>query len=257
MRQLLKAFTFLALSVASMPSQSVCGQTENATRAFDEGNQYFREGEYEQARSAYEHAIGEGFVSGALLYNLGNTYFRLDRLGLAMLYYQRARRFLPDDLELSHNIDLIKARSRDEFSVVPTPVWSRWWNSFVGAVGLDLLFWLAAVGWVAGLSLVGYRIFTDVRTDWTRRTATLLIVFGMGAGLAAVATSWSQAAQLEGVVVAERVDLLEEPNQASRITVALHEGLVIDVLESGDRWMKVRLPNGVSGFVEKDAVVIV
>ena len=49
---------------------------------FFQANQDYKDGAYEKAATAYEQLICGGAVSGSILYNLGNCYFRMNRLGM-------------------------------------------------------------------------------------------------------------------------------------------------------------------------------
>ena len=54
-------------------------------------------------RDRYEQALEVGGASGAVLFNLGNAYFKQSRLGPALLNYERARRLLPRDPDIAAN----------------------------------------------------------------------------------------------------------------------------------------------------------
>ena len=64
--------------------------------SFDEGdikfktaNQFYKEGKYLEAIKAYEEIVDDGGLeSGAIYYNLGNSYFRLRNLGKTILNYE-------------------------------------------------------------------------------------------------------------------------------------------------------------------------
>jgi hypothetical protein len=229
-------------------------QMTDATRLLDEGNQHFREGDFDQARFSYEGALDLGLESGAAYYNLGNAYFRLDRLGKAMLNYQRAARFFPEDEALAHNMDLVRARARDQLSVLPQPVWAKWWNGFVDRVGLTPLFWIGAACWLGGLGLLGWRIQHGSASSNVRRLSSVLIVVGLVASASAVATSVARSDDVPAVVTASQAAVLETPSNESRIELVVHEALVVDVLGELGRWTHVRLPNGVTGYVETETI---
>ncbi|MDX1429943.1 MAG: tetratricopeptide repeat protein, partial [Rhodothermales bacterium] len=111
----------LFLTTLCLLTISATGKTEEAARLFDEGNSHYRNGDFEAARTFYENARKSGFESAALYHNLGNAYFRLDKLGMAMVSYQRAARLQPGDEAIEHNIRIVQTRSRDRFSQVPKP----------------------------------------------------------------------------------------------------------------------------------------
>ena len=232
-------------------------QVDEAARLFDAGNLHYRGGEFEDARIAYEQALELGYESGALYYNLGNAYFRLDRLGLAMLYYQRASRSLPGDDEIEHNVRQVKSRSRDRFSQVPEPVFSKWWNTSIDRIGIRTLFWFGAFFWIAGIALVGHGLWMGAFGAWHKRAATLLAAAGFVLIAGILATSAARSTNARGVVISDRAELREEPSNGSRSDVAVHEALVVDVLGRSGGWTRIRLPNGVTGFVRSESVQIV
>ncbi|MGE5558709.1 MAG: hypothetical protein ACM3WV_08865 [Bacillota bacterium] len=87
---------------------------------FQSANACYREGRYDQAALIYRKLSDEGYVSGSLFYNLGTTYLRLGKKGLAVLYFEKARRLLPRDRDLRYNLKQALA-GIDEGSI-PLPV---------------------------------------------------------------------------------------------------------------------------------------
>lgn len=87
MTRSLQISLFLFVVIACAP-QFARAQNEETLRNFDEGNTYYAAGEYQKAISSYELAIASGYASAELYYNTGNAYYRLDELGMAMLYYK-------------------------------------------------------------------------------------------------------------------------------------------------------------------------
>jgi tetratricopeptide (TPR) repeat protein len=60
---------------------------------------------YLKAALSFEKIVEEGRVAnGKLYYNIGNAYFRMGDIGKAILYYRRAEKLIPRDINLQHNI---------------------------------------------------------------------------------------------------------------------------------------------------------
>ncbi len=249
--------TAVSIAVSVGLTSVSLGQTDEAARLLDEGNRLFREGDFEGARVSYEGALGLGLESGIAYYNLGNAYFRLDRLGKAMLSYRRAARFLRDDPELRHNIDLVRSRARDQLSILPKPVWVKWWDGLVNLIGLRTMFWIGAAAWLFGLGIVGRRILTGSSGNASRRSALVLVLVGLAAGCGAFATSVARSDDVTAVVVSDRAHVLEQPSNSSRTVIVVHEALVVDVVEQRGEWLHIRLPNGVTGYIEQESAEIV
>ena len=61
------------LFVFCAPALQSSAQIAPSVQAFDQGNELYREGKYQEAVDAYQKAIDGGYASGALYYNLGNA----------------------------------------------------------------------------------------------------------------------------------------------------------------------------------------
>lgn len=75
-----------------------------------------------EAESLYKESllrflqIAEGVQNGKLYYNIGNTYFQLDDMGRAILYYRKAALLMPGDLNLKENLAVARAKRVDTSS---------------------------------------------------------------------------------------------------------------------------------------------
>lgn len=162
--------------------------------AFEHANQQFTAGDFAAAAAAYENILTSEGPRGALYYNLGNSYQRLGRHGLAILAYERARLLTPRDPDLLANLALARkaAAAFEDTAVSPrldavcNYLSRNEWSWLVAGCalflgGLTLLcgtvrlarrglrqFVVAAAG-VAGLVLVGGSLALVLRRDEASR----------------------------------------------------------------------------------------
>lgn len=229
-------------------------QIETAVQAFDEGNEQYRTGNYQEALAAYEQAIAGGYASGALLYNMGNAYYRLDELGQAIRYYEKARLLIPQNDELLHNLEIAKAKAVDQFSSLPTPAWMNWWYTMLERSGGRWLFWIGFLLYLAAIAIIIYRFKFAPRDPWVRRARAIVVLLCLVLLAAAFTASMQSVETRQAVVLSERVDLRETPAADGFSETAIHEGVVVDVLQESDTWIEIRLPNGGRGWVPADVV---
>ena len=100
---------------------------QSPEQSFDQANLLYQQNKFGEARDAYEAIVHEGFVSGELYYNLGNAYYKTGDLGKAILNFERALRFMPNDDDLKHNLQLANLMIVDR--IEPTPrlfLWDDW-----------------------------------------------------------------------------------------------------------------------------------
>ena len=227
-------------------------QIESAVQAFDEGNELYRTGNYAAAVTAYDKAIAGGYTSEALYYNLGNAYFRLDQLGQAIRYYEKARLLAPENVELLHNLEIARAKQVDQFSQLPSPVWEVWWESMVATSGGRWLFWSGFLFYLMAIGVAIYRIKISKRNPWLRRGMSVAILLGVVLLATAFAASVQSVDPMQAVILVDEVDLRDTPAEESTVETEIHEGLVVDILQRNNDWMEIRLPNGATGWVPVD-----
>ena len=225
---------------------------EEAVRNFDEGNLRYGQGDYRGAVDRYSDAIDAGYVSGALLFNMGNAYFRLDEIGQAIRYYEKAAKLTPESSELRHNQAIAGSQTVDKFSQLPKPFWESWWEWTVRTFGARMLFGGGVLFYLCAAVVVGLRI-RNGQTPWRRRVLTLT------AALAVVFISTGYAASVEthkvrhAVVLMDEVTLRENP-EGARSDLDVHEGLVVEVVTDEMNWVEIKLPNGVRGWVRAESL---
>ena len=240
-------------SLASQNDFTIVNEDE-LTSLFTLATQAYDNGEFEKAREKYETIRESGSESGVLYYNLGNTYFRLNNLGEAVLNYERAYRYIPYNEALQHNLRVARAKTANRFRLLPKPVWIRAWNKLIyltkpgGLLSIGLLFYMLGI-----LALI-YRVWQGYRIEWVRRTWTWSLLFGIGFLCLAFAANWTLNTQKSAVVVDTKTPLFEEPENLQRSELELHEGLTVDLMENREGLVKVRLPDGHTGWISSNAV---
>lgn len=249
-RPLLACLAALCLLTAA-PARA---QVDAAVRHFDDGARRYADGDYRGALTAYEQALATGFASGALYYNMGNAYFRLDEVGQAIRHYEKARAFLPDSPELGHNLEIARARAVDRMSTLPEPFWRPWWRRLLALTGVGGLFFAGLALYLAAAALLGHRIWTGTRLPWHRRTLAATSAAGLLLLVLAFTASLDRQHHRRAVVIATAVGLHEAPQAQTDVALELHEGLLLDILDERDAWLEVRLPNGTTGWIDAQAV---
>jgi tetratricopeptide (TPR) repeat protein len=244
MRRLLLA---LAIGLVCGPTAA---QPDSLSARFDAATTAYEQGQYARAATAYREILDTGTASAALYYNLGNAYVRLDRLGPAIRYYEKARRLRPQDPRVQHNLE----QARRQAGVYPGTLPTR------GLAGL-VASWSPLAIFIAGVLLLGGG--GAVAVAWSRDERRSVVrhplVWGpVAAGLLLVAgamgTSAVQASQQRAVVVANRAPLHAAPAPDAAADTTLPEGTLLAVQGRRPQWTEVRLADGTVGWVPARAL---
>jgi hypothetical protein len=120
-------------------------------------------------------------------------------------------------------------------------------------IGPLRLFILGALAYLIALGALGYRVWTGSRNPWLRRTIVLSLLVGIPLIVAAGVASRHFVVRTTAVVTDGSVGVFDAPEaDASRITI--YEGLVIRVVGERDGWAEVRLPDGNTGWIDRQSI---
>lgn len=220
-----------------------------------EGDAAYRQGNYLRAIDTYNRVITGGYISGPLLYNLANAHFKAGNLGESILWYERAKKLMPNSRDLRYNLEIAKSKTVDRIEKPPRlPIWN-----LVDTLR-DLLSHraLAAFAWTAALLsavLFAMRLLLT-RPGWAKplrglltASLVLLVVALALVGLRIAADHGDDMA----VILVDKVSLYAAPDETSVELLALHEGTTVTVVKQLDSWMEVRLEDGRQGWMPQNA----
>ena len=78
-RKLTVVFFLLVFALSSAQS--------DVASYYNEGNKAYRDGKFDEALANYLKAVELGGCDSKLFFNIGNAYFRLGKMGKAILWY--------------------------------------------------------------------------------------------------------------------------------------------------------------------------
>lgn len=243
----MKWIFMVLLSVTSVAfSQSV----------FDQGNEHFRQGNYEEAIRSYESILRDGKHSCNLYYNLANSYYKLNQVGPAIYYYEKALLISPNDKDIQNNLKFAKAKTIDEIKEVPKVGFEKLLQNITGlfhfntwsmlAVGFSVLFFLFFLGYYFSGSSLYKRLFF---------VAMFVIPVFM---VMSIFSAWFEHHLYEqeqpAIVFTEMVPVKNEPRENASEAFVLHEGTKVYILETLDNWNKIQLADESEGWIMADAI---
>lgn len=239
----------LALSFFIRPGFAVDGVVSGA---FYKGNINYEQGNYGEAVKQYDSILKSGFENGPLYYNLGNSYFKKGALGLAILSYEKARRFIPSDKDLESNYEyacsLIKGAVALNKKTWLANTLDRIFEKFTidgVTIFLSLFYVFILCGILAGFFFKPFK----------KHALILIVVLSVFfiAGFTGLSEKISRLHK-EAIVVVEQVDAKFEPMDKATVHFTLYEGMKVEVVSSKDNWRKVRRQDNKTGWVENSAL---
>lgn len=250
-------FTSALLFVFGMMPTFLLGQ-EGIARLFDEANVLYQQQEYDPALRKYRQIEQQGLVSMALFYNIANCYYKQDRIGKAIVYYERAKRLDPRDEDINANLAIANQATVDKITPPSEFAFSDWLTSRLSFVPRRRVLRLAALFYLAVTALVVVFFFS--RETFRGRIGSLIIIgvallFGT-VGLA-VFQWWESGNRVEAVLQTDEISVKSSPGKAGIEVFTIHEGIKVRIGQETDAWVEIVLPDGKTGWIPDNSLEII
>jgi len=223
--------------------------------AWNRGNDAYQTGNYAAARTAYEEIDRQGVVSSDLYYNLGVAHFRLGDLGRATWNFERARELDPDDDDASFNLKqvrkLLALSSHDKIEGGDVaPLWIR----VVTQVSPSMEAWVFVALYLLAFALLFLRLRASPgsRMGYTAGFAVTGLLALLAGVLLFGRVSLDQIPF--GIVLPKSVDCKDGADSNYRTSFTLHAGLRVRIVDQDTQWVRIRLHNGLEGWVPENSV---
>ena len=223
--------------------------------AWKRGNDAYFRGDFAAAIAAYEQLDHQSVVSHDLYYNLGVAHFRQGSLGRAIWSFERALNVDPDDEDARFNLaQARKLAERRVLDKIESAEREALWIRVVTFVTASNQTW-AFIGLYVGcfvLLFLRRRAADDSRAAITAGAAIL----GTGALLAGILLLGHMYLDRIpfGVVLPDMVAVKEGADTTYRTSFEVHAGLRIRLLDRDQDWVRVRLANGLEGWLRAEDV---
>ncbi len=218
------------------------------------GVKNYQKGNYKEAAEDFKRIAEKGVKTGALYYNIGNSYFKAGRIGLAILWYERAKKLIPRDPDLKFNLDYAKTfvkDKKDDSKVSISDIlffYEGLTPSVVlqcSAIGFCFLFFLYA----------GFRILK--RKKIFTSAGVLLVLCLIMFTFAACYDFYHKNTARFAVVIKDKAAVRSGFSDDSTKLFVLHSGTMVKVERINGRYLMVFFSKGKMGWIKQgDAEII-
>ncbi len=254
----MKRKAILTVVILALASLAAFAQTD-AAKKFQEANDLYREGEYKKAVAHYQEILQSGYESADLYYNIGNAYFKLEKIPDAILFYERAKRLEPDDEDVDFNLKLANLRIIDKIKPVPKLFLVEWYETLYNKLSSDS--WarvLTIFSFLAFLSLAGYLLVFSPRAKKGLFFSFLtFLIVAIASLIFAVERYNYETARDEAIIFSPSVYVKSSPDEDGSDLFILHEGTKAKILDEVGKWRKIKLADGNVGWLPAKAIEVI
>ncbi|WP_295731764.1 tetratricopeptide repeat protein [uncultured Muribaculum sp.] len=243
----------------SMSAQSLVESADSAYAADD----------FAKSTALYLKAAEVDGTSSNLFYNIGNSYYRQGKPGMAILYYERALRLDPSNVDARANLEFVNSRITDEPGDRGMFI-SNTVNGIACRLSGNVWAGMAIGCFILMLGAVALYIFSanvPLRKVGFFGGFVLLALCVIANVFASVSTRYSTAH--DRAVVIDPSTLLSTsprvPKDRSEEAMLLHEGTCVEILDSvttridsvATKWYDVKVDNNHRAWISGKAVAVI
>lgn len=253
MKFIYKHITLIILSVISIArvdAEDITAQADSAYNGLA----------YSQALDLYNQAVDSLGASSDLYYNIGNTYYRLNDLGHAVIWYERALQLDPTNKDARFNLQFVNTRIADK-PVNDASLISKAIDKIIDSAHPDSWATITVILFALTLaSIVGYLITKKVvlRKTFFFGGAVLLLMTVISLSISFTGAAKSSNHN-NAVIIVPAAQLSTAPRATfdqSTQAFLLHEGTKVEIVDSlinnhnDDSWYEVKVGNKARAWIK-------
>ncbi|MBN8703503.1 MAG: hypothetical protein J0M08_10585 [Bacteroidetes bacterium] len=224
---------------------------------FDSANTQYANTNFEKSIVSYESIIASGYESSELYFNLGNAYFKINKIGLAILNYEKAKKLNRTDEDIAFNLKLANQKIVDKIDAVPELLINDLLNDGINSLSNEKQFsvFFLALFFLFCCFITLYFIAKKVVLKRISFFISLVLLCAMIPVFFMAKSSYLKSSETNnGIVLEQSVTAKGSPNSNGTKLFILHEGTKVKIQSFNGVWVEVKLANGDVGWIPQSAV---
>jgi len=220
-------------------SFSALATSEDALKAFIEANQAYSRTNYKKAVQLYEKVEKLNLKAGGIYYNLGNSFYKEGKLGLAIASYLKAQRLMPRNVDIASNLKT--ARKQTENRIIPkeiNPALKQFLFLYF-KFSLDELLWINAVLFASIFFILSVYAFVPVTI--LKKTIVFIAILFLITTLTSVTKIYNFYSNKIAVVIKEKAIVRAGPEKSYASRIELYDGAELKILNEEKGWIKIQI----------------
>ena len=252
----IQSYSFAQKVDAPLPGYT---QAADKISIIEQANEFYKNGDAQKALDGYLYVYNQGVTNGQLFYNIANTYYSAGKLGLSILWYERALLYTPRFDDLRTNYQHVREQLADVEFKAP---------EYSGTIGYLLsmhkllniresFFLLLSVFWLFMACLIVWVLIRNENIrSWLRMPCWSLfiavLVISLSFGYKVYRTDFVK----EAIIMDSAVEVRTGPGKELSILFSLHEGTKVILAQQQGEWQRIYLPGnkGFTGWLPKTSI---
>jgi tetratricopeptide (TPR) repeat protein len=222
-------------------------------------NEAYAKGDYAEAAEQYEAALKENGESASVYYNLGNSYYKANKIAPSILNYERALLLEPGNGDIRFNLEVAKLKTVDKIEPVGEFFLTAWFHSVENLMSTDA--W-SKFGIVCFILLIGgLFLFFFSRKILIKKAgfyaAVCLLVGVIFGNIFAYNQKKSLTNRDSAIIFVPTTTIKSSPADSGTDLFILHEGAKVKLKNKIGNWNEIETADGNVGWIKNEEIAVI
>lgn len=222
-------------------------------------NEMYKKGEYEKAIQAYEFVLDTHLEAPEIYFNLGNAYYKTGEISSAILNFERALLFSPNDKDIQYNLDLARKHVLDKFEVLPEIFIKRWFSGIRNSFSADMWSYFSILFFLLALTFACFYLYSN--KSGLKKLGFFLAFFAFAISIMTYSFASKKTDEINirmhAIIVSPSVTIKGSPDKSGTELFLLHEGTKVKVIGELQDWRNILLSDGNEGWLKKEDIEMI
>lgn len=197
----------------------------------------------------------QGYGSENTYYNLGNAYYKLQNFPYAILNYERAARIAPYNKDIAQNLRMANKQLSERVSAMPTFFLFAWAKNFTDVLSAATWQVFALLLLITGIIAYSFQLKNKQKKRIS--LALLLFICSFIAFFSFLQKNKRETRKDEAIIMENEIMLKKAPGMGTENIMKIPIGVKVLIVNELGEWVRVSLPNGEMGWIERKKIEII
>ena len=224
-----------------------------------QANEAYAQNDFQTAAGLYEELLKTNGASAIVYYNLGNSYYKLNKVAQSILNFERALLLEPGNADIRFNLEIAKLKAVDKIESVGDFFLTEWfrdiqnlmstdaWSNFSIACFILLIICLF-------LFFFSRRIFVKKLGFFVGLVLLVCVVFG---NIFAFNQKKKLTQRNEAIIFTPTITIKGSPDNSGTDLFILHEGTKVRLKNKLGDWNEIETADGNVGWVRSSEFEVI
>ncbi|MDR2622454.1 MAG: tetratricopeptide repeat protein [Dysgonamonadaceae bacterium] len=238
----------------------ICAAVEvPAQDLLQSANDAYAKGDYAKAVEFYEAALKENGQSAAVYYNLGNSYYKANKIAPSILNYERALLLEPGNGDIRFNLEIAKLKTVDKIEPIGEFFLTSWFRSVEDSMSTDAWSKFAIVCFI--FLIVSLFLFFFSRKIGIKKVGfyagICLLVLTILGNIFAYNQKKSLTQRDSAIIFVPTTTIKSSPADSGTDLFILHEGAKVKLKSKIGNWNEIETADGNIGWIKSEEIAVI